>query len=97
MLRQALLWIGALLALGGTGICLASGSLAGLGAVVFGAILLLSILVERRGYKRIADQVPGPDWQPTGERFLEPGTDIPVTVCFHPRTGKRAYVRGGAA
>jgi hypothetical protein len=56
--------------------------------------MLLAILFERRGYKRIVDDRPGPDWQPTGERFVDPNTGVPVEVYFQPATGKRVYVRG---
>jgi hypothetical protein len=93
MLRKGLLVFAALLVLIGIVRALEIRSLAGLGPAGFGAILLLAILIERRGYKRIEDNVPGPDWQPTGERFLEPGSGTPVAVYFHPASGKRAYVR----
>ncbi len=93
MLRKALLVCGALLVLGGLGAVLLWHAPAGLGPAGIGAVLLLAILFERRGYKRIVDGVPGPDWQPTGERFLDPNTNVPVAVYFQPATGKRAYVR----
>jgi hypothetical protein len=93
MLRVVLLWCGGLLVVGGLSIVLAGGSPAGLGPAAVGAVLVLAILFERRGYKRIADGVPGPDWQPTGERFLDPGSGVPVEVYFQPATGKRVYVR----
>jgi hypothetical protein len=99
MLRKVLIWIGALLLAFGAGISLASHSLAGLGPFGLGTVLLLAILFERRGYKRIEEYPPGPDWQPTGEQFRDPGSDEPVAVYFQPSTGKRAYVRrpGAAA
>jgi len=93
MLRKGVLWAGALLVLGGVGIAVIYHSPAGLGPAVFGAVMLLAVVFERRGYKRIVDSVPGPDWQPTGERFLDPNSDVPVTVYFQPATGKRVYVR----
>lgn len=93
MLRKAVLGCGALLLMGGMMGVLASGSFAGLGPAALGAVLLLAILFERRGYKRIADHRPGPDWQPTGERFLDPNSNVPVEVFFQPATGKRVYVR----
>lgn len=95
MLRKALLGFGALLLLAGIAIALCSRTAAGLGPAVFGAILLLGILFEHRGYKRIEDHIPGPDWQPTGERYLDPSTDAPIAVYFQPTTGKRVYVRTG--
>jgi len=93
MLRTVLLWCGALLVLGGVVVALSSHTAVGLGPAGFGAVLLLAVLFERRGYKRIVDGVPGPDWQPTGERFLDPSTNMPVEVYFQPGSGKRVYVR----
>ena len=93
MLRPVLLWCGGVLVAGGAVVSLATHSAAGLGPAAAGAVMLLAILFERRRYKRIADGVPGPDWQPTGERFLDPNTGVPVEVYFQPATGKRAYVK----
>lgn len=93
MLRRAVIGLGALLVLAGLVVALATRSAAGLGPAGFGAVLVLAVLFERRHYKRIEDRAPGPDWQPTGERFLDPGSDVPVAVYFHPPTGKRVYVR----
>jgi hypothetical protein len=93
MLRKALLAFAALLILGGIVIALCSHTAAGLGPAIFGAILLFGTLFERSHYKRIEDHIPGPDWQPTGERFLDPGSDAPIAVYFQPTTGKRIYVR----
>jgi hypothetical protein len=93
MLRKVLLWCGALLLAGGAAVCLATVSLLGLGPVVIGLMLLLALVFERRGYQPIADSVPGPDWQRTGEAFVDPGSGAEVTVYFQPRTGKRVYVR----
>ena len=95
MLRAVLLWCGGLLVLAGVAIAVTCHSAAGLGPAGFGAVMLLAILFERRGYKRIVEDRPGPDWQPTGERFLDPNTDVPVEVYFQPATGKRVYVRTG--
>jgi hypothetical protein len=96
MLRTVLLWCGGLLVACGVLVSLASHSPVGLGPAAAGAVMLLAILFERRRYKRIVDDVPGPDWQPTGERFLDPNTDVPVEVYFQPATGKRLYVRTSA-
>ena len=94
MLRKAVLGCGGVLVVGGIVLALATRVAAGLGPAGLGAILLLAVLFERRGYKPIADGVPGPDWQPTGERFLDPGSGVPVVVYFQPASGKRVYVRG---
>ncbi len=93
MLRKVLLWCGAVLLLGGVAVALLSRSPVGLGPAGLGAVLMLAILFEHRGYKRIVDDRPGPDWQPTGEKFLDPGSGVPVEVYFQPATGKRVYVR----
>lgn len=93
MLRKALLLCGALLLLGGLGAVLLWHVPGRLGPAGIGVVLLLAILFEQRGYKRIVDAAPGPDWLPTGERFLDPNTNVPVAVYIQPATGKRAYVR----
>ena len=95
MLRTVVLWCGTLLVLGGVAVSLAIHPAVGLGPAAAGVIMLLAIMFERRGYKRIVDGVPGPDWQPTGERFLDPNSEVPVQVYFQPGTGKRVYVRTG--
>ncbi|HEV2335670.1 MAG TPA: hypothetical protein VGS13_09255 [Stellaceae bacterium] len=59
---------------------------------VWAAILLIGLLVERWRYKRLAATPPGPDWQRTDERFVDPETGKLVTVYFHPRTGERRYI-----
>ena len=93
MLRTVLLWCAGLLLLAGVAVALATRSPLGLGPAGVGAVMLLAILFERRGYKRIVEGAPGPDWQRTGERFLDPNTDVPVEVYFQPTTGKRVYVK----
>lgn len=96
MLRKVLMWCGASLLTGGCVITLVWASCAGLPPAALGAFLLLALLVERRFYKRIEDRVPGPDWQLTGEQFVDPTSGAPVTVYFQPTTGKRVYVRAGS-
>jgi hypothetical protein len=93
MLRTVLLWVGAALLTGGVAISAWTCTAAGAGPIGIGLVLLLSLLIERHRYKHILHEPPGPDWQPTGERFLELGTDVPVIVCTQPSTGKRVYVR----
>jgi hypothetical protein len=95
MLRTILLWLGAVLLAGGLSACLLTATLAGLAPAIVGLVLVVALLIERRGYKPIQDQVPGPDWQNTGETFLDPNTGMRVAVYFQPSTGKRVYVRAG--
>jgi hypothetical protein len=56
------------------------------------AILLLGLLIERWRYKKLTPAPPGPDWQRTDERFVDPETGKLVTVYFHPPTGERRYI-----
>jgi hypothetical protein len=65
---------------------------AAIGAAVWAAILLLAALFERWRYKLLAARPPGPDWQDTGERFVDPESGKLVTVYFHPTTGERRYI-----
>ena len=59
---------------------------------VWAAILLVGLLIERWRYKPLAGRSPGPDWQRTDERFVDPETGKLVTVYFHPATGERRYI-----
>ena len=59
---------------------------------VWAAILLVGLLIERWRYKPLAERPPGPDWQRTEERFVDPETGKLVTVYFHPSTGERRYI-----
>ena len=59
---------------------------------VWAAIFLVGLLVERWRYKRLGAAPPGPDWQQTDERFVDPETGKLVTVYFHPATGERRYI-----
>jgi hypothetical protein len=93
MLRVVLIAIGAVSLLCGLA-ALATG--ASSPAVVFGvwgAVLVLSLLVERFRYKPLAVSRPGPGWQRTTERFVDDETGQNVTVYIEPATGERAYVQ----
>jgi hypothetical protein len=61
--------------------------------LVTGLILTLGVLYERVRYKSIARGKPGPGWQATGERFVDPETGKLVEVYFKPATGERMYVQ----
>jgi hypothetical protein len=64
--------------------------------VIWPAVILAAILFERNRYKAPLDHPPGPDWQATAEKFVDPGSGQPLTVYFQPSTGRRAYVKAGA-
>jgi hypothetical protein len=61
-------------------------------AAVLGAVLTLALLFERYLYKPIQPEPPGPGWEQTAERFIDPRTGQSITVYFNPRTGERRYV-----
>jgi hypothetical protein len=65
--------------------------------LVLGLILSLGVLVERARYKSIAGAKPGPGWQATGERFVDPESGKLVEVYFKPATGERRYVEARKA
>lgn len=67
---------------------------AGIWLLVVGVGALLAVLIERRRYKPILDQSPGPGWVATPERFIDQASGALVVVYYNPRTGQRAYVRG---
>ena len=62
---------------------------------IMAAIPVLIWLVFRGGgYKRRPlDRPPGPGWESTSERFVDPQSGETLDVWFHPRSGERAYVR----
>ena len=91
MLRLALLLIAAL-ALGAT---LLAGWQAGTmlwPPTLFSALLLAAVLFENWRYRQTTTHVPGPGWECTAERFIDPETGHMLTVWFNPATGERRYV-----
>lgn len=94
-------WIalgGAVLVVAGVALGVASPAI---GPAIFlgvaGIVVLAGTLLERTVYRR-PDRTPpqGPDWQPTGERFRDPVTRVPVEVFYNAATGERRYVRAAA-
>ena len=61
--------------------------------VLWPALVLGGVLFERYRYKPPLSAPPGPDWQATAEKFVDPGTGEALTVYVQPSTGKRAYVK----
>lgn len=60
--------------------------------VVFGLILAGGVAFERWRYKSVEKDRPGANWQPTGERFIDPATGKSMEVYFDAATGERHYV-----
>jgi hypothetical protein len=57
-------------------------------------VVLIWLFFRKGGYKRQPlDAPPGPDWQRTEERFVDPSSGEALDVWFHPASGERAYVR----
>lgn len=89
MLRGVLLVAAVLLFIGG--ICfwaiVPSFWPAGVEAALFGALIVLGLFFDRYR-KRIQESG---DWEPTGERFVDPATGKLVEVRYNPKTGERDY------
>ena len=61
---------------------------------IVAVLVLIWVLFRNGGYKRRPlDAPPGPDWQLTDERFVDPSSSETLDVWFHPPSGERAYVR----
>jgi len=76
-------------------LCLVAGVLlqvlpqhAGIGLIVFGGLVLISLVFE--GRYRTA-KVNAASWQATGEKFIDPATGKLVEVDYDPNTGERRY------
>jgi hypothetical protein len=91
-LRAIVAMIGGLFAAGALGLAALCRYPGAAMLAVWAAILLVGLLVERWRYKKLSATPPGPDWQQTDERFVDPETGKLVTVYFHPATGERRYV-----
>ena len=61
--------------------------------IILGLMLTIGVIYERRHYKTLCEGNPGPGWERTSERFVDPESDQLVTVYYKPTTGERKYVR----
>jgi hypothetical protein len=91
VLRKLLLVFAAALAL--TGVIFFIRGLPGAGAYALGlgGLIVLGTVFERWRYRPNHIQ-PAAAWEPTGERFEDPGTGKTVQVYYDPRSGERRYV-----
>jgi 4-amino-4-deoxy-L-arabinose transferase-like glycosyltransferase len=55
-------------------------------------ILFLVLVFERFRYKAIDPSAPGPGFEASGERFIDPESGQPVDVWYNPDSGERRYV-----
>ena len=89
-LRTALLLLALLVVL-----CGGAASLSGIpqaGPPLLWALgLVICIWFERWTYTK--PPVDGPQWEKTGERFIDPATGEAMEVLYDPRTGERQYRR----
>ena len=83
-LGVVLLAAGAILLAGGRGVFRPFG----IQLLIFGALVLLGIVFERR-YRGAA--APGASLQQTGERFVDPTSGKLTEVLYDPKTGERVY------
>jgi len=88
MLR-AILILGGLCALAFGLFTLRYSFLGALPALIAGGALLLGTLFEGRYRPRVHAGSDG--WEPTGEKFIDPGTGKLVDVVYNPKTGEREY------
>lgn len=93
-MRGAIITVGALLLLLGVVLAIVGAGAAALWPIFMGLLLLIGTAIEQWRYKLVGGRRPGPDWEVTGERFVDPETGKLVTVYFHPRTGERRYISG---
>ena len=63
-------------------------------AGTWAVITALALLFERFRYKAPLANPPGPPWQATGEKFMDPDSGAALSVYFNPSTGQRVYVAG---
>jgi hypothetical protein len=61
--------------------------------LLFGVLLVVGTVMERRFYKPLAEGAPGAGWRLTEEWFVDPDTGALLAVYYHDRTGERRYVR----
>jgi hypothetical protein len=92
VLRPALYAVGGVLAAGAVLLAVVGCVAVAFWLAVWAAVLLVGLLIERWRYQRLPSRPPGPEWQMTGERFVDPETGKLVTVYFRPTTGERRYV-----
>jgi hypothetical protein len=57
---------------------------------VNGIVLVSAVLLERKRYRTRVDRTQG-DFQPTGERFVDPTTGRLMEVSYNSATGERGY------
>jgi hypothetical protein len=92
--RVLILAIGALLLFGGTLLTVLGGG--GIGLMIAGALVMLSVVLERRyGRPGTMPRVEHSDWELTKEKFVDHETGQLLEVWMDPLTGERRYEPAG--
>jgi hypothetical protein len=92
-LRRAVTFGATALAAIGALLCLTGMPAPGVQLLGLGGVVLVGLAIERWRYRTTPR--PGADWQPTGERFIDPESGRPVDVLYDPKTGERRYRADG--
>jgi hypothetical protein len=93
--RVFVLALGALLLFGGTVLTVVTGG-GGVGAMILGALIIVSLGLERRyGRPGTPPRVEHSDWELTKEKFVDHETGQLLEVWMDPLTGERRYEPAG--
>ena len=92
MLRKVLVTAGVLLLIGALLLVLFHQYALLPHALILGLMLSAGIVWERWQYKPPQAGAPDPQWQATGERFVDPQSGKTLEVYFDPRNGESHYV-----
>jgi hypothetical protein len=89
--RAVILALGALLLFGGTLTTVLTGG-GGIGMMIVGALVMVSVMLERRyGRPGTPPRLDHSDWQLTNEKFIDDETGQALVVWIDPLTGERRY------
>ena len=64
--------------------------------LVTGAVFVLALIFERRGYRPQVNRSAG-HWEQTAEKFIDPVSGHLIEVLYNPETGERDYVDKGVS
>ena len=93
--RVFILALGALLLFGGTLMTVLTGG-GGIGLMIIGALVMVSVVLERRyGRPGTPPRVEHSDWELTKEKFVDHETGQLLEVWMDPLTGERRYEPAG--
>ena len=90
--RMAALGLGGLMLVGAVIVLLSGGGGAALPLAFWGAVIMAAVAFERWRYKPMVG-APGPGFEATAERFIDPASGRPVQVFVDPKSGERRYVQ----